>query len=268
MLPKLDNFKVCAFTRRMTAYHETFAPVGKNNKKPIFSAIWNDSITGRRREDIIAAFRSFFIENKNYKCIKIWLDNCSAQNKNWSLYSFLVQIINSQEIDTKDIILAYFEPGHTHMSADSFHHMVELSMKKKKIIPDWDNFHFSVLKAGKNVVVKDMKCYDFFEYKNFYSQTKLNNKTMDRPILNDIVLVKFCRNNYKMKYKTDMQTDFFKEFDFLQNSIVRNGFPPYVFYENDRGLDKDRKQDIISKMLHLIPPNSRSYWSNLPTLSE
>jgi hypothetical protein len=66
--------------------------------------------------------------------IIIWMNNCSAQNKNWALITFLVFIINSSATDIQEINFKYFEPGHRFMSADSFHHQVKLSMKKKNSI--------------------------------------------------------------------------------------------------------------------------------------
>jgi len=62
----------------------------------------------------------------------LWLDNCSSQNNNWALLSFLVFIIHSSEITTKVIDLFFSEPGHTFMSADNFHHQVEKALKKQK----------------------------------------------------------------------------------------------------------------------------------------
>ena len=38
------------------------------------------------------------------------------------------------------ITLKYFEPGHTFMSADSFHHQVEQKMQKKKRLEDFQDF--------------------------------------------------------------------------------------------------------------------------------
>lgn len=79
MLPRLDTFKAVIFCNRLIAYNQTFAP--------------------------------------DVQTINIWLDNSSAQNKNWLLYSLLIHMVNSNLISAK-IILFYFEPGHTLMSCD------------------------------------------------------------------------------------------------------------------------------------------------------
>lgn len=59
----------------------------------------------------------------------LWLDNCSAQNKNWVFFSFLVYIANSHEIAAHENDIKCFEPGHSFMAAGSFHHSVDLSME-------------------------------------------------------------------------------------------------------------------------------------------
>lgn len=73
MLPRLEMFKQVIFTPRLSVYNETFAPLG-----------------GRRKEDIISTFCKFFIEKRDVEEHVLWLDNCSSQNKNWALFSFLI----------------------------------------------------------------------------------------------------------------------------------------------------------------------------------
>lgn len=69
----------------------------------------------------------------------LWAENCSSQNKNWALLSFLLNIINSDLIATNTIEIKYFEPGHTFMSADQFHHQVETKLRNTKVY-DFDDY--------------------------------------------------------------------------------------------------------------------------------
>lgn len=85
------------------------------------------------------------------------MDNCASQNKNWFLFSFLVYIVNSYEISTNEIIY-YFEPGHTYMSADSFHHQVDMALKKQNKTYDFNDFEDAFKSTNKaKVDVKVMK---------------------------------------------------------------------------------------------------------------
>lgn len=128
MLPRLDMYKQAIFTTRLSAYNDTFAPLGgiENNpstSKPV-AILWHEGVSGRCKEDIISCFYKFFVLKRDLEECVMWLDNCSSQNKNWALFSFLVYIINSDLVKIQKIQFNYFEPGHTFMSADSFHHQV------------------------------------------------------------------------------------------------------------------------------------------------
>ena len=52
----------------------------------------------------------------------------------------LVNEANYENGVIESIAIKYFEPGHTFMSADSFHHLVENGMKKKRNIEDFFKF--------------------------------------------------------------------------------------------------------------------------------
>ncbi|CAH0724069.1 unnamed protein product, partial [Brenthis ino] len=106
--------------------------------------------------------------------VHIWLDNCSSQNKNWLLYSMLIQMINSEAIATEKITLYYFEPGHTFMSSDQVHHQVELAMKKKGKIYDFSDFEECVSSINKSkVIVQSMLPENFLNIPNYVSQRRI-----------------------------------------------------------------------------------------------
>ena len=79
-------------------------------------------------------------QNSDINNFVSWADNCSGQNKNWFLYTVLVSEVNCTNGTTNEVTIKYFEPGHTFMSADSFHHAVEQGMRKKQHIQDFQDF--------------------------------------------------------------------------------------------------------------------------------
>ena len=115
MIPRMEMFKQVVFCPRAIVFNQSYVPLGPQNKtsKPI-AILWHEAISGRKKEDIISTYYKFFLEMRDYETIVLWVDNCSAQNKNWTPFSFLIYIINSEEISTDKIILKYFEPGHTY----------------------------------------------------------------------------------------------------------------------------------------------------------
>ena len=122
MLPRLEMFKKAIFTQRIIAFNESFVPIGNSSKSlnPV-AVLWHEAIAGRKKEELVNCFHQFFLYHRQAKTFKLWLDNCCSQNKNWILFSYLMYIIKSCEIDAESIELNYFEPGHTFMSVDSFH---------------------------------------------------------------------------------------------------------------------------------------------------
>ncbi|VEN39228.1 unnamed protein product [Callosobruchus maculatus] len=154
MLPRMETFKEVIFTPRIVAYNESFVPLGKKSKTYPCAVLWHEGVAGRSKDDIISTFYAFFQANRDIKHITIWLDNCSSQNKNWSLFSFFMYVVNSSEVAVEDITIKFFEPGHTFMAADAFHHQVELALKRKKKVYDFDDFCEVVQQANSAKYVK------------------------------------------------------------------------------------------------------------------
>lgn len=265
MLPRIDQYKSAIFCPRIIAFNESFVPLGKSkdHENVPYAVLWNETISGRRQEDIISAFRTFFVSKRDAKEIFIWADNCAAQNKNWAFMCFLVHIVNSELISTETITIKYFEPGHTFMSADHFHHQVELSMKNKKIY-DFEDFVDAVKKSNSNKnVVKTMLISDFYNYKDVSSQAKLKNLE-PRVYLKDIMSIKAEKGDFTIKYKESHEGDW-KTLDFLQVKIKKDKtFPEFPNKKSPRGTTKERKEEIISKLVPLMPENRRRFWIDLP----
>ena len=83
MLPRMMGVKTCAFTRRIIAFNETFAELGKANNNVV--VVWNESVSGRSAPDIYSVFWNFLtMKVRDKKEIILWCDNCTSQNKNCS----------------------------------------------------------------------------------------------------------------------------------------------------------------------------------------
>lgn len=81
MLPWMPGYKPVQFTRRIIAFNESFIPLysTKGTNRP-FAVLWNENVSGRKKENLISAFYSFFLFCRDKKHVVIWLDNCSGQN--------------------------------------------------------------------------------------------------------------------------------------------------------------------------------------------
>ena len=59
MIPRMPGYKIALFTKRMVAFHETFAPIGKFVQKKPTGVIWNESISGRNADDLASSHMNF-----------------------------------------------------------------------------------------------------------------------------------------------------------------------------------------------------------------
>ncbi|CAH1099867.1 unnamed protein product [Psylliodes chrysocephalus] len=270
MLPRCEMFKSVIFIPRLIAYNESFVPVGTKNKniKPV-AAIWHEAIRGRKKEDIISTFHKFFLLKRDAKKIILWVDNCTSQNKNWAFFTFLVYIINSSDISAEVIEINYFEPGHTFMSADAFHHQVEKSLRKMKKVYDFPEFKQAVQQANSGrVTVLEMELRDFYDWQDFSSTYKLKKANSTRPYIHDMVQVTAHRGSMSLLYKNNFSGSDLT-LDFLNAKITKTGIPVPPIREKPRGITEERRNIIISKLLEadnaIMPKNRLHFWKELPT---
>lgn len=267
MLPRLEMFKQIIFAPRLTTYNQTFAPVGKKSKQKPFAVLWHSALRGRNKEEMVSTFYAFFRQHRDIKKFVLWLDNCSAQNKNWCLLSFLVKIVNSLEVEASEVNIFYFEPGHSFNSADSFHHQVECSLKQQKKTYDFDDFVSAVGKANRgHVDILKMELKNFFEWKDWKSDVKLKS-TPERVFLRDIVHIKAVRGNFYLQYKTSYEeVEEYKILDFLQNRVLKKGvLPDPKVCTVPQGFPKDKKIKLLDALKGILPVSRKIFWETLPT---
>ncbi|GFO32855.1 hypothetical protein PoB_005936000 [Plakobranchus ocellatus] len=138
MQPRIDEFKTCVFTHRLVASNETISELGKNGKDT--AVLWHEAISGRRGKDIASAFHAYIGSLRDTEKLTMWLDNCLGKNKNWSLFTMMLFIINCPRYEVKEIKLKYFEPGHTFMASDATHGRIEKQLRKMGKVFDFRDF--------------------------------------------------------------------------------------------------------------------------------
>lgn len=276
MLPRLDSFKEVIFTKRISSYNESFAPMGTfhDKKNPIISVIWHEGIGGRKKENIISAYYKFFLKLRDYKQILLWVDNCFSQNENWTLLSFLVWLVNSGKTDIKTIDLYFFEAGHTFTLTDSFHHAVEKSLKRKEKVYDFEDIENCIPNSLSNVKTIEMN-KDFFKLRtSFKSNQKIKylnairEKNSEKKFyLSQIKHLQANQGEMFIKYSTNYNEEQeLKKQDFLKNSVISSGFPPLINQSNDESILKKKKDDIVEKLLPLMPENRRKFWTDFKVI--
>ena len=260
MLARLPGLKVVVFCKRIVVFNESFAPVGgsKNGKDKTTGVLWHERIRGRSAADVASTFVSFIKKNRDTKYFIFWLDNCSAQNKNLYLYTALLNEVNSEGGYAPSVTLKYFEPDHTFMSADNFHHYVEQRMREKKNVEDFQDFVDVVSSCGQSLV---MKYYHFFDFPKGVSQA---NYIREKPKLEQVVqVIKFERGSIKMFWKESHKSEKFKSSTFFQKRCERNIGKDFNRVMSPRGVKPDKKENIIKVLCPHMKERSKSFWHNL-----
>ncbi|XDV25699.1 hypothetical protein PO909_029572, partial [Leuciscus waleckii] len=261
MLPRMPGVKSAVFTRRITAFHETFACVGKKSpfKKNTVSVIWHEGIAGRTAAEVASAYVIALHQERDVRHVTYWVDNCS-KNKNWVLLTTLVKLVNNKTNNIQDITLKYFETGHTFMSADSFHHGVEKAMRKQPggFVLDFQDFKDVIASSNSGKVnVMELQCNNILAWSNGRSVTKVKNV----PNLPRMTVIQMRRGSRCMFYKLSHDEEEFTRCDFLMKKVTLEY--PGQLRPGDKGVEREKKMDIISKLCPMMPPNRRHFWENL-----
>lgn len=137
------------------------------------------------------------------------MDNCTGQNKNFSLHSAILSYMNSAESGiTETVELKYLVPGHTYMAADGIHGRIEQIMRKQLNVYDFDQFVDICQQSSKRMTVVLMQPADFMPLKNIL---KSRSKNYNFPYFNEVVHVRFENNSNAIFYKNDFNTTEFKK---------------------------------------------------------
>ena len=236
----------------------------------MFNPLLYSGIAGRNGEDVastfIQALRHPDIAEAEH--VTIWADNCTAQNKNWVLSTAIANEMMSPLNKHKTVTLKYFIPGHSFMSADSFHKQVEDTMKhpatktpddqSKGCVYDYNDFSNVMVEAGGQV--HEMQPTEFLTVPNAKSERKWTHY----PLLEAITVLQFRQWSTKMYWKTSFDEATFQQGEFLQKRYLDT----YTEFENrkePRGLDPQKLADIQKKLCKMMPLEKRSFWNNMPS---
>ena len=129
VLPKLTT-KEHLFVSRFVTFNEKFA--SKTPGKLDYCILWHEAIAGRKALDVASSFLQL-IRQCNEDHISLRADNCSCQNKNWYLFTGLVQCVNTWGPET--ITIKYLQKGHTLMAAYAIHGNMENYFAKQALLP-------------------------------------------------------------------------------------------------------------------------------------
>jgi len=177
LIPSMPNIKSSYFLSRLVVFNETFATIKKGSTFNSYCVMWHEAHSGRKAECITDSIMTVIDKERDVLKFVLWADNCTAQNKNWTLFSALVTAVNQSD-GPNEIIIKYLTKGHTHMSAHGIHGNIESKLRKKGNIYDFDDLTGTVaeIRTKVNVLIKLVK---FHQWNNKKRTTKI----IDDPLL-------------------------------------------------------------------------------------
>lgn len=253
LLPKLST-KESFFVSRLVVFNETFANLTLG--KPSYTVLWHEGVSGRLAGDVASSYIKCVILDSSPK-ILFWADNCTGQNKNWTLYTALALCVNS-EWGPDEITIKYLQKGHTFMKADTIHGNIGNKMKKCENIYNFNDFVDLCSRSSKNIKPVLMHFDDFYEFKGEQRQRK--SKNVNLPTISSISEVKFTKGTRSMLFKGDFGDDY-TEVDFLRPKFDITSFPDK--HTEPRGIPLTKKEAII-RLLHVAPAAKKQFWINIP----
>jgi len=233
LLPDMPGNKEAIFLSRLVVFNETFARVNQFDTASVgkghsYCVLWHEALRGRAAENIVDAFYAVIssTSERDIKDFVFWMDNCTSQNKNWILYTSLVQIVNSSN-GPQTVTLKYLTKGHTHNSADGVHGNIETKMRKKGKVYDFPDFVECVSTSRKGLTALEL-C----EFRQWVSRKRAMNKKCVLPKLLSIVEAKFEKGSRLLYYRTDFDKDM-ESCDFLQPKFDIKRLPEVNSSERD-----------------------------------
>ena len=174
--------KTIIFGARILAYTETFALIqpsdkllSSKRKKALSSyqlnVTWHEALRQRDAADVCSSFYVFFNRIRDFKTVVIYLDNCSRENKSWFIFGAMLEAVNSGRFMFETIILKYLEKGHTSMSADSTHQVINKNLHHYKEVQDYQDF-VNKFEEISFIKVHSMSVEDFKDFQNPHSEAK------------------------------------------------------------------------------------------------
>lgn len=250
LIPRMPHVKTSFFTSRLLVFHETFAPLGElqselDHNKRVFACVWHEATTGRSAADVASAFHAAIDQHQSTPNLKIWLDNCTSQNKNWYLFTTLVRIMNTLTTYPDTVELLFLEKGHTFMSADSFHGHVEKYIMRKactRPICDFDDFKSALECCGVAPKVHQLDAGNVRQWDSGVSK----GKGVPKIPLSKVKVALFEKGNtLGMRVKlSHSQEEEYTDYPFLKKNtveeVVNKVLPPVL--QKDRGISNEKKR--------------------------
>ena len=250
--PKM-TIKEHFYVSRLVIFNETFSSLNKDGH---YIMLWHEGIAGRKATDVASLYIKCF-NASGKENITIWAVYCTAQNKNWWLYSALCWCVN-QPWGPKTVTLKYLKRGHTTMRADSIHGSIGRRLRSIPKVRNFDEFVEINDKSARLIKPVIMHHSDFYNIPEMHRTT--TSKKVKLPKIADIRQIKFQKGSKLITFRRELHgTDEYVAF-LKTTTNISTKLPVAT---GPRGVTSSQKQ----KLVKLVPSfalqrlNSGTIWS-------
>ena len=157
------------------------------------------------------------------------------------------------------VAIKYLEKGHTSMSADAIHQVVNKFLAKAPV-EDFTDYVRVCARSGR---VVEMTPSDFRDIVSGISAAKMKQLAGEdlKPMLNSIRVVQARRGDDRLFLKTSHDQKTWKAYDIMKTSFDPCDQPQAR--SMPRGINKDKLQKIRKSLLPLVATHKRKFWDSL-----
>lgn len=165
------------FSRKYAVYNFTTYESGTQRG---ICYIWGEKDAKRGPNEIASNLFHYLqkVDNEGrFKVLSLYCDNCGGQNKNKYVFTMIQYFLNQSKFVEK-VHLNFLIAGHTYMTADSMHAVIE-NYTKNIIVQapsEWPTILRNARKVPKPYEVQEMQFHNFFDFKSLQLQKNLQIK--------------------------------------------------------------------------------------------
>lgn len=176
------------YSRKYSMYNFS---IYDSSTRDCYCYIWGES-DGNKGSNEIATCLFDFLQNtdkRNVQNVSLYSDNCFGQNKNRTVMS-AVQLFLDKSEHVEQVSLSFLVPGHTYMTVDSCHAVIERAVKKKIVWApsEWSTIIRNARTNPFPYYVKEMQYNDFLNFKKI-----INGKAFTKTVDNDTIKISDTR---------------------------------------------------------------------------
>jgi hypothetical protein len=269
-IPKLQ-IKEEYFSEKIGITNFTISELGKNGQSICF--VTHEAEVDKKASDFCNYYYQFIKSEicQNVKNIIIKTDNCSKENKNYTLISNLLIIINDPIFKCETLTIEYLTSGHTFMSADRVHGNIEKKLNSTPEIYDFKHIIEIMQSSRENLSVIPLKYSDFYEFidnckpKRPLSLRKVKSIQFRKGFTN--VFVKFAYNStqyigfdiLKSDVKLELGTQINKNNSGQRISMLRK----FSRQSQPKGISSIKYNSLVKNLESFPEDNYKDFFINL-----